>query len=128
LADLTFLTDEHIHKPIVNQLRERGVDIVRVEDLGWKGEADVPLLEYAAGEGRALVTGDDDFLAHHVTWQQAGRRHTGIFYVLPQVRQQRKAAVGIIFNELWFYWEAVRDGAASLEEDVYNQVIFITGR
>ena len=100
LAELRFFTDEHIHLAVVTQLRNRGVDVVRVEDLGWKSEDDVPLLEHAVHEGRALVTGDKHFAGHHSVWMAEGRQHFGIFYVLPEVRQRRKAAVGIIFNEL----------------------------
>jgi hypothetical protein len=128
MSELRFFTDEHVHKAVVEELRKRGVDVVRVEDMGWKGEDDLPLLEYAAAEGRSIVTGDDDFLAHHTRWQDEGQSHCGIFYILPRVRQRGKAAIGIIVNELWFYCEAVQEGAATTEQDIYNQVIYIGGR
>ena len=129
MTDLKLFTDEHIHKPVVDQLDNRGIDIVRVEDIDWKGEADQSLLEYAVSEQRMLITGDDDFLRLHAEWKSAGKQHHGIVYILPSVRHlPRDRAISIIFNELWFLAQAVREGAASLEEDVYNSVVFVSGK
>ena len=36
MSELRFFTDEHVHKAVVEELRKRGVDVVRVEDMGWK--------------------------------------------------------------------------------------------
>ncbi len=82
-------------------------------------------LEYAARENRTLVTADDDLLRLHAAWQESGKQHAGLFYILPEVRNQKKGATGIIVRALHFYYEATVSGAAVLEQDVYNQVRYI---
>lgn len=87
---------------------------------------DLPHLEYATREGRALVTGDRDFLRLDAEWRKAGRRHAGIFYVHPRIRGLGERGIGVIVKTLFFWHEAVIAEAANVEKDVYNQVIHIT--
>ena len=79
-------------------------------------------LEFAASEGRVVITHDDDFLALHANWQAAGKTHAAIIFVQPRLRG--KANIGHLVNELLFYHLAVQESAASLD-DVQNQRIFI---
>jgi hypothetical protein len=125
---LKFYTDSHIPKAAADQLRAKGVDVVRCQEVGMTDAKDRSHLEYAVREGRAVVTGDKHFLELHAEWQAAGRKHKGIFYVQPAVRHLKKAIIGIIVRELAFYHEVVTGGAATIEEDIYNQVIYITVR
>lgn len=55
-----FLADEHIDPVLVLGLRRRvvDVDIVRVQDVGLRTADDPTILEWAAAEGRILVTRD----------------------------------------------------------------------
>jgi hypothetical protein len=123
---LKLYADSHIPKAVTNQLRAKGVDIVRCQEVGMTDAKDQSHLEYAVREGRAVVTGDKDFLRLHAEWQAAGRKHEGIFYVQPAVRHLGKGAIGVMVRALAFYHEAVTGGAAMVEEDIYNQVRYIT--
>jgi hypothetical protein len=120
-------TDVHIHKAVTTQLQLRGVDIIRCQDVGMQYAKDQEHLDYATREGRAIVAGDDDFLKLDAQWKDRGQEHAGIFYVEPAIRHLDRA-VGILVRALWFYHEAVSEGAATVEEVVYNQVNYITLR
>lgn len=127
MANIKFYADAHIPRAVAEQLRAKGADIIRCQDVGLADASDEEHLEYAVRTTRSIVTGDDDFLVLHADWMRSGREHCGIFYVLPHVRHWRKAAIGTVVTELLFFHEAVRDGAASLESDVYNRVEYISG-
>lgn len=83
---LKFYTDTHIAKQVAVQLRKRGVDVVRCEEVGLATAADDVHLRYAAEQGRAVVTQDDDFSTLHALWQTMGIQHAGIFYLSSQVQ------------------------------------------
>jgi hypothetical protein len=53
-------TDEDVHDDIIRGLRRRepALDIVRVVDVGLGHTPDPLILEWAAREGRVLITGD----------------------------------------------------------------------
>lgn len=57
---LRFAADENFNMHIVNGVLRRlpGVDIVRVQDAGLEGADDPTVLEWAASEGRILLTHD----------------------------------------------------------------------
>jgi hypothetical protein len=57
---LPLAADEDLHGHIVNGLRRRqpDIDLVRVQDALPLGTADLAVLEWAATEGRVLVTQD----------------------------------------------------------------------
>jgi hypothetical protein len=57
---LRLATDEDVHDSIIRGLRRRepALDVVRVQDVGLDHTPDPLILEWAAGEGRVLVTGD----------------------------------------------------------------------
>lgn len=57
---LRLITDEDVHDDIVRGLRRRepGLDIVRALDIGLNHTPDPLILQWAAGQGRILVTGD----------------------------------------------------------------------
>ncbi len=79
---------------------------------------DADHLEFAASQGRTVVTSDQDFFTLDAQWREMGRNHPGIIYVDPANRE----AIGTMVKELLFLHQAVEDGAADLEKDVYNQV------
>ena len=60
-----FYSDKHIPKAVAKQLRSRGVDIVRCEDVGLGDADDLTHLEYATREGCAVITNDTDFIRLH---------------------------------------------------------------
>ena len=57
---LRLVTDEDVHDDIIRGLRRRdpALDIVRVVDVGLDHTPDQIILEWAATEGRVLITGD----------------------------------------------------------------------
>jgi predicted nuclease of predicted toxin-antitoxin system len=58
---LPLVADESLHGHIVRGLRRRepDLDLVLVEEAGLRGSADSDVLEWAAREGRILVTQDE---------------------------------------------------------------------
>lgn len=57
---LKLASDEDVPGAIVTGLRRRepSIDIVRVQDAGLRSRADAEVLEWAASEGRVLLTFD----------------------------------------------------------------------
>jgi predicted nuclease of predicted toxin-antitoxin system len=57
---MKLLTDENLDNTIIRGLLRRNpeIDIVRVQDVGLSGEDDPIVLEWAAQEGRILLTHD----------------------------------------------------------------------
>ena len=57
---LRFATDEDFNLNIVEGLRQRnpGIDIVTLQERGLRGLEDTDVLEWAAGEGRILLSHD----------------------------------------------------------------------
>lgn len=57
---LLLISDENFNNDIVRGLLRRNphLDIVRVQDVGLRGQEDPVILEWAAREGRVLLTHD----------------------------------------------------------------------
>lgn len=57
---MKFLADENFDNTIIRGLFRRNsmIDIVRVQDVGLSGKDDPTILEWAAQEGRVLLTHD----------------------------------------------------------------------
>ncbi len=126
LAAIKYFTDTNVAKAVAVQLRNRGVDVVRCEEVGMAAANDAQLLAYAAEKSRVMVSHDDDFLNLDRQWRAEGRTHAGIMYVLPHL--QGKPNVGRIIAELEEYDQLIGAGAGSLERDIHNRVIFISSR
>ena len=54
--------DAHVVFTLVQALRQRGMDIVRVQDRGREHADDVDLLDEALADERVMLTNDTDFL------------------------------------------------------------------
>ncbi len=81
---VTVFTDEHVHAGLANALRQRGYDALSCQEAGLagRGVSDAAQLEYAARQGRAVLTYDVvDFIQLDHEWKEAGRRHAGIILV-----------------------------------------------
>jgi hypothetical protein len=63
---LLLVSDENFNNDIVRGLLRRNpdLDIVRVQDVGLKGEEDAVILEWAAKEGRVVFTHDAATMAY----------------------------------------------------------------
>ncbi len=85
---LRLAADENFNNDIVRGLvrRKPDVDIVRAQDVGLSGAGDAAVLEWAANDGRVLVTHDAATLTKHAYDRvRAERRMPGVFEVSPSV-------------------------------------------
>jgi predicted nuclease of predicted toxin-antitoxin system len=119
-----FYQDTHIAKAVALQLRDRGIDIVRCEEVGMAMASDEQHLEYAMREGRVVITNDDDFLALDKAWRLQNKRHSGIMYCLPHVQGQR--AIGIIVRKCLELDAAVGNNPDIVEANIRNRIIFVS--
>jgi hypothetical protein len=63
---LLLIADENFNNDIVRGLLRRNpkLDIVRVQDVGLRGEEDPVILEWSANEGRVVLTHDAATMAY----------------------------------------------------------------
>src|SRR5262245_30550605 len=81
---LRLAADENFNGDIIRGLHRRAptIDIVRIQDVGLSGASDPAVLEWAAGQGRILITHDISTLARHAFDRiAAGVRMPGVFEV-----------------------------------------------
>lgn len=121
---LKLYTDKHMPKAVATQLRLRGFDVVRCEEVGMGDASDEAHLIYATGEGRVVITGDADFLRLHDKWQAVGKTHGGIMHLAAHI--QGPAGTGVIVRTVLMYHELIDGGAGTIHEDIANHVIFVT--
>ena len=71
---LRLLTDEDVHGDIIDGLRRRqpAVDLIRVQDVGLGHTPDSMILEWAAQQGRVVVSVDKKTLAV-AAWDRVAR-------------------------------------------------------
>lgn len=90
--------DEHVVLALVEALRRRGMDVVRVQDRGRHEADDADLLDEALSDERVMLTNDTDFLrlaAERTTAQQ----HFAPIFFWPQQRRAVGRLVGSIIRE-----------------------------
>ena len=66
--------DEHYPAAVTHGLRQRGIDVLTVQDAGRTSLPDPDQLAFARTEDRVTVTFDADYLALHLVGHQS-RRH-----------------------------------------------------
>lgn len=118
MTSLRFYFDTHIAKAVAIQLRLKGVEVIRCEEVGMAEADDVEHLEYATANRLMLVSHDRDFWDIHADWLGQGLRHAGIVLF----HRQLQGNVGHIVTELVELHQLIADGAGTLELDIYNQV------
>lgn len=82
--------DEHVTSAIVHALRQRGMDVVTVQERQGEGTDDAAALAEALRDSRMMLTNDTDFLilaaqygkrgdsfAPIIFWPQQSRRRVG---------------------------------------------------
>jgi hypothetical protein len=85
---LRLAADENFNSDIVRGLvrRKPDLDIVRIQDAGLSGADDAAVLDWAASQGRALVTHDAGTMTRHAYDRvRAARPMPGVFEVSPSV-------------------------------------------
>jgi predicted nuclease of predicted toxin-antitoxin system len=95
-----YFLDTHIHKVVAAQLRNRGVDVLRCQDIAMENAKDQELLEYAANHDYVIVTNDQGFAGLHTEWLNAGREHNGIFIITHD-----KDNIGMVVDGLFFWYQ-----------------------
>jgi len=83
---LQLAADENFNNDIVRGLvrRKPDLDIVRVQDVGLSGANDAGVLEWAANEGRVLVTHDAATITRYAYDRvRTARPMPGVFEVSP---------------------------------------------
>ena len=81
---LTLAADENFNNDIVRGLRRRNphLDLVRVQDVGLSAADDPAVLEWAAQEGRVLLTHDVSTITRYAYDRvKAGKLMAGVFEV-----------------------------------------------
>ena len=104
---LRFAADENFNGDIVRGLFRRNpkLDIVRVQDVGLSGADDPSVLQWAADQGRIIVTHDISTLAKHAFDRiAAGQPMPGVFEV------KSVAPVGQAIDNLVLLAECSVDG------------------
>jgi predicted nuclease of predicted toxin-antitoxin system len=71
--------DEDVHPDLAEMVRSKGFDCTSAAEAGTCGRTDPEQLEYAATEGRCILSFNvPDFAVLATTWAAAGRHHSGI--------------------------------------------------
>lgn len=113
---MRFLTDENFNGAILRGLMRRlpKLDIVRVQDVGLMNTNDPQILEWAASEGRILLTHDVATITMYAYERvNQGLAMTGVVEVIA------KAPIGKIIDDLELFI------FCSDPEEYEGQVLFI---
>lgn len=103
---MRLLLDEHFHRRIAQQLREKGHDVVTVPEEALRGIDDNSLLEASTTRGRALVTNNvGDFAALERRWAAEGRDHGGLVYTSDASVPRNAAGIGEMIRRLAYVLE-----------------------
>jgi hypothetical protein len=94
---LQFLADENFNNDVVRGVRRRNpvIDIVRVQDVNLSGADDPAVLEWAAQEGRVLLTHDVSTMTKYAYDRvRDGKPMPGVFEV------SRDVTLGVVIDEI----------------------------
>jgi len=104
---LLLAADENFNNDIIRGLlrRKPDLDIVRVQDVGLSGADDSTVLEWAAQEGRILLTHDVTTITRYAYERvQAGKPMPGVFEV------SRAVAIGVAIEDILLLAECSLEG------------------
>jgi len=104
---LRLVADENFNNDIVRGLlrRKPELDIVRIQDVGLSGADDPTVLEWAAQEGRVLLTHDVTTITRYAYERvKAGQSMPGVFEV------SRAVPVGRAIEDILLLAECSLDG------------------
>lgn len=104
---LRFAADENFNNDIVRGLRRRkpNLDIVRVQEAGLSGAVDTDVLEWAAREGRVLLTHDVSTMTRYAYERvEAGLAMPGVLQV------SRDDSLTLVIEDILLIAECSIDG------------------
>lgn len=104
---MKLLADENLDNDILRglELKNAGLDIVRVQDVGLQEAEDRDILEWAASESRIVVSHDRRTMPRFAYERvEQGLKMPGIFLV------RRFASIGPVIEDLWLLAELSREG------------------
>ena len=104
---LRLAADENLNNDIVRGLLRRNpeLEIVRIQDVGLGGADDATVLEWAARQGRVLITHDVSTVTYYAYERvRAGRAMPGVFEV------SRSVSVGQAIEDLLLLAECSLEG------------------
>jgi hypothetical protein len=108
--------DHDISYRIAEQLRARGYDAIGAWEVGNAELLDQAQLEYAADQGRVLVTCNaQDFAPLYLEWWNAGQHHNGII-------TSEQLEFGVMLRRLVGFLETVT--AAEMQDMIRNLADF----
>ena len=113
---MLWAADENFNNDIIRGLlrRKPDVDIVRVQDVGLSGADDPAVLEWAADEGRVVLTHDVSTITRYAYERvEAGKPMPGVFEV------SRGIPIGAVIEDLILLTEC------SLEKEWEGQVRYL---
>lgn len=113
---MRLLTDENFNGSILRGLIRLlpGLDVVRIQDVGLMHADDPTILEWAANEGRILLTHDVATITIYAYERiKNGRPMPGVVEVIAN------APIGQVIDDLYLFV------CCSLPEEYENQIIFI---
>ena len=104
---LALAADENFNNNIVRGLLRRRSDlnIIRIQDVGLSGADDPTVLEWAAREGRVLLTHDVSTITHYAYERvRAGKPVPGVFEV------SRDTPIGVAIEDILLLAEYSLEG------------------
>ncbi len=113
---MRWAADENFNNDIIRGLlrRKPDVDIMRVQDVGLSGADDPTILEWAADEGRVLLTHEVSTITRYAYERvEAGKPMPGVFEV------SRGIPMGVVIEDLILLTEC------SLEDEWEGQVRYL---
>lgn len=119
---LKFYFDTHIAKVAAEQLRAKGITVIRCEEVDMASASDEEHLQYATDNGCIMVSQDADFPVLHSQWSQKNKKHAGIFKLPSGI--QGDAQISLVVNMISFYAESEDGGAVDYEAEIENILIY----
>ena len=74
------IADENIHDEVVYFLRNQGLNIESIKELGLRGSTDIQIIALAEAEGKVILTHDADF---GTMMYLSAQRKAGITFLRP---------------------------------------------
>lgn len=111
---LRLYLDVHVPVAVANELRARGVDVLRAQDDGFGRASDSELLDRATALGHVLVSQDVDLIEEATRRTREGITFGGVIFAA-----QRQITIGQMVTDL----EIV--ATAGSPEDLDGQLLFL---